>query len=118
MYFIGTDLTAIHQAATIRTITTIEVEIRVVTNEVVTVGTVENTIVVRTLKGGSDVRGTSKMIWPHTHTFRKRIQTTAVATIPSSIEKARKVRAICFGTASNGCLVNVRRPISTLCKST
>ena len=115
---IGTVLTAIHQAAIIRTITTNEVIISVVTNEVVTRGAVESTIVERTMKGESDVRGISRMIWPRIHTFRKRTLTTAATTIPSSREKVRKVRATYFGTASNGCLDNVRRPTSTLCRST
>ena len=115
---IGTVLTAIHQAAIIQTITTNEVIISVVTNEVVTREAVESTIVERTMKGESDVRGISRMIWPRIHTFRKRTLTTAATIIPNSREKVRKVRATYFGTASNGCLDNVRRPTSTLCRST
>ena len=113
---IGTDLTAIRQAVT--TLTIIEVTLSDVTKEVVTGEVAESMIVVRTMIKGSDVRETLRMIWPLIPTFRKRILTTEAATITSSKEKARKVKATYFGTASNGCLANVKRPISTQCKST
>ena len=87
-----------------------------VTKKEVTEEAAESTIVVETMKEGSDVKETLRMTWPRIHTFRKGILTTIAATITSR-EKARKVRATYFGTASNGCLANVKRPISTLCKS-
>ena len=91
--------------------------ISVVTKKVVTEEAAESTTVVETMKEGSDVKKTLRMIWPRIHTFRKGILTTIAVKITSR-EKARKVRATYFGTASNGYLANVKRPISTLCKST
>ena len=91
--------------------------ISVVTKKVVTEEAAESTIDAETMKEGSDVKETLRMIWLRIHTFRKGILITIAATITSR-EKARKVRATYFGTASNGCLANVKRPISTLCKST
>ena len=114
-FSIGTDLTATHQVVTMQTI--IVVIKSVVTKEVVTEEAAESTIVVKIMRG-SDVKGTSRMIWHRIHTFRKGILTIVAATMTSSKEKVRKLRATYFGMASNGFLANVKRPISTPCKNT